>query len=53
MSENIFGNEWKKFSPHPIFNDWLPFVGTIIGLVSSLVGLAVALITYDRMKDKR
>jgi len=50
MTENIFGTEWKKFSPHPIFSDWLPFVATIVGLVSSLVALAVALMNFEKMK---
>ncbi len=51
MSENIFGIDWKKFAPHPIFNDWLPFAATIIGLVSSIVALAVGIMNYEKMKS--
>jgi hypothetical protein len=52
LSQNIFGEEWKQFAPHPLFNEWLPFAGTIIGLVSSLVGLLVAIMTYQKLKGK-
>jgi len=52
MSQNIFGEDWKRFAPHPLFNEWLPFVGTIVGLVSALVGLAVSLLNYEKMKAK-
>jgi len=52
MSQNFFGDEWKKYAPHPIFNEWLPFTATIIGLISSIVGLAVALLSYEKLKGK-
>jgi hypothetical protein len=48
----LFSDNWKKFAPHPLFNEWLPFAATIIGLVSSLVALAVAMMNYEKMKKR-
>jgi hypothetical protein len=53
MSQDFFGNEWRKFAPHPVFNEWLPFIGTVIGLISSLVALAVALANYENIQTRR
>lgn len=50
--EQYFGNEWRRFSPHPLFQEWLPFAAALIGLISGVVGLAVALMNYNKMKNK-
>ena len=51
MAENIFGMDWRKFAPHPVFNEWLPFATAIISIVGSLVGLAVTLLNFEKLRS--
>ena len=51
MSE-FFGNDWKKFAPHPIFNEWLPLVGTIVGLASAIISLMVGILAFDERRNR-
>ena len=50
--EQYFGNEWRRYSPHPLFQEWLPFIASLVGLIGGIVGLAVALMNYEKMKSK-
>jgi hypothetical protein len=51
--EKYFGEGWKQFAPHPLIQAWLPFVGTVISLLTAIVGLAVSMMTFENQKKRK